>query len=122
MPNGTLVNTGTIRSTTGARNGPRTLRGDVDNQGTIAAVNQNLNYSGAFTLTSDASGVFQVNDGRVISLNAGTMTVLGSGTTFVATATGRVNVAGNLTMASDCLLYTSPSPRDVEESRMPSSA
>ena len=24
--------------------------------------------------------------------------------------------------ASDCLLYTSPSPRDVEESRMPSSA
>ena len=23
---------------------------------------------------------------------------------------------------SDCLLYTSPSPRDVEESRMPSSA
>ena len=24
--------------------------------------------------------------------------------------------------SSDCLLYTSPSPRDVEESRMPSSA
>ena len=24
--------------------------------------------------------------------------------------------------AMDCLLYTSPSPRDVEESRMPSSA
>ena len=24
--------------------------------------------------------------------------------------------------ACDCLLYTSPSPRDVEESRMPSSA
>ena len=24
--------------------------------------------------------------------------------------------------ANDCLLYTSPSPRDVEESRMPSSA
>ena len=23
---------------------------------------------------------------------------------------------------NDCLLYTSPSPRDVEESRMPSSA
>ena len=28
-----------------------------------------------------------------------------------------VNVLGNI-----CLLYTSPSPRDVEESRMPSSA
>ena len=25
-------------------------------------------------------------------------------------------------MLRDCLLYTSPSPRDVEESRMPSSA
>ena len=28
----------------------------------------------------------------------------------------------NLFMAYSCLLYTSPSPRDVEESRMPSSA
>jgi len=28
-------------------------------------------------------------------------------------------IAGKL---NDCLLYTSPSPRDVEESRMPSSA
>jgi len=27
-----------------------------------------------------------------------------------------------LTHKGDCLLYTSPSPRDVEESRMPSSA
>ena len=28
----------------------------------------------------------------------------------------------NVTLVSTCLLYTSPSPRDVEESRMPSSA
>ena len=28
----------------------------------------------------------------------------------------------NINKYSDCLLYTSPSPRDVEESRMPSSA
>ena len=28
----------------------------------------------------------------------------------------------NLDLVKDCLLYTSPSPRDVEESRMPSSA
>ena len=27
-----------------------------------------------------------------------------------------------LTQVKNCLLYTSPSPRDVEESRMPSSA
>ena len=29
---------------------------------------------------------------------------------------------GKYSMTKDCLLYTSPSPRDVEESRMPSSA
>ena len=29
---------------------------------------------------------------------------------------------GDPTNVNDCLLYTSPSPRDVEESRMPSSA
>ena len=28
----------------------------------------------------------------------------------------------DLRFSKDCLLYTSPSPRDVEESRMPSSA
>ena len=36
-----------------------------------------------------------------------------------------VVLAGEITSASEpdfCLLYTSPSPRDVEESRMPSSA
>ena len=30
--------------------------------------------------------------------------------------------AKNVIPVRDCLLYTSPSPRDVEESRMPSSA
>ena len=36
-----------------------------------------------------------------------------------------VNTLGNVAkhvQGVDCLLYTSPSPRDVEESRMPSSA
>ena len=32
------------------------------------------------------------------------------------------NGAGKSTLMKVCLLYTSPSPRDVEESRMPSSA
>ena len=31
-------------------------------------------------------------------------------------------IEGNLCRCTGCLLYTSPSPRDVEESRMPSSA
>jgi len=35
----------------------------------------------------------------------------------------RVGTTGDFYMSwKDCLLYTSPSPRDVEESRMPSSA
>ena len=43
-------------------------------------------------------------------------------------ATGTAEEIGKLTQPGDreidaaCLLYTSPSPRDVEESRMPSSA
>ena len=37
-------------------------------------------------------------------------------------ATVGVNVEVEDTSVSSCLLYTSPSPRDVEESRMPSSA
>ena len=32
------------------------------------------------------------------------------------------DLKGKFTRANTCLLYTSPSPRDVEESRMPSSA
>ena len=32
------------------------------------------------------------------------------------------SAAGSTAASSTCLLYTSPSPRDVEESRMPSSA
>ena len=34
----------------------------------------------------------------------------------------RKQTSGNFVKAYICLLYTSPSPRDVEESRMPSSA
>ena len=48
-------------------------------------------------------------------------------TTFNSTASDVGDIANLLaatgTIASStCLLYTSPSPRDVEESRMPSSA
>ena len=38
-------------------------------------------------------------------------------------ATMEQNIAGEINLSIKfCLLYTSPSPRDVEESRMPSSA
>ena len=39
----------------------------------------------------------------------------------VSNAGGLGTITG-LTQGTPCLLYTSPSPRDVEESRMPSSA
>ena len=35
---------------------------------------------------------------------------------------GTISIRRKKTEVSTCLLYTSPSPRDVEESRMPSSA
>ena len=35
---------------------------------------------------------------------------------------GQLKWKSNYKNGKDCLLYTSPSPRDVEESRMPSSA
>ena len=42
------------------------------------------------------------------------------------TGTGGLNITGNIALSGTvdgrCLLYTSPSPRDAHESRMPSSA
>ena len=40
----------------------------------------------------------------------------------LAMAAGRQGVKVGYVTPISCLLYTSPSPRDVEESRMPSSA
>ena len=45
-----------------------------------------------------------------------------AGTIDSQTVTVSVNDLISITGPSGCLLYTSPSPRDVEESRMPSSA
>ena len=41
---------------------------------------------------------------------------------FVMNAWGKDQGIEKVKLIPDCLLYTSPSPRDVEESRMPSSA
>ena len=55
-----------------------------------------------------------------------TETLVDTATTTVLHSTGRAtdatDVDATIFDASACLLYTSPSPRDVEESRMPSSA
>ena len=39
-----------------------------------------------------------------------------------ANSEAQKNIPSDIDIYYDCLLYTSPSPRDVEESRMPSSA
>ena len=42
---------------------------------------------------------------------------------YAATASGNsLDQVTSVTQFSDCLLYTSPSPRDMRRSRMPSSA
>ena len=48
--------------------------------------------------------------------------VTASGSIATTLDKGIKRVGGYTGQASGCLLYTSPSPRDVEESRMPSSA
>ena len=46
----------------------------------------------------------------------------GNGTIHRLEDWGRRQLAYPINKIHNCLLYTSPSPRDVEESRMPSSA
>ena len=55
---------------------------------------------------------FQVNKGEYVAI----LGPSGSGKTTL------MNMVGCMDVMDSCLLYTSPSPRDVEESRMPSSA
>ena len=70
---------------------------------------------------------------RVLADDAGTVLVMGgpgTGRTSVCLEIaarhvafgGRLSEVLVLAQTRPCLLYTSPSPRDVEESRMPSSA
>ena len=53
----------------------------------------------------------------IMGLNPGTGIIKFGGTEIVSMPTHKI-----VQMGMGCLLYTSPSPRDVEESRMPSSA
>ena len=73
-----------------------------------------------------SSGPDIIQDGLVLCLDAASKrSYVGSGTTWTDIAANRSAIMTNGISYSDtnaCLLYTSPSPRDVEESRMPSSA
>ena len=66
-----------------------------------------------------------VGTGKYKSMSECAKAIKLSGAEIVTVAVRRVNISDKnkpLLMDYICLLYTSPSPRDVEESRMPSSA
>ena len=55
-------------------------------------------------------------------VNVGTIGHIDHGKTTTTAAILAVQAAKGLAEAKNCLLYTSPSPRDKRQSRMPSSA
>ena len=69
--------------------------------------------------TQNVTGVLNCSSGFKIPLNA---TITDGTEASLTTDTAYTVTAQNIGDFATCLLYTSPSPRDVEESRMPSSA
>ena len=58
----------------------------------------------------------------IYNRSSGTDTVTSTVSTPAPAPAPVADANDNGIVSKDCLLYTSPSPRDVEESRMPSSA
>ena len=69
-----------------------------------------------FAQTALAQGSIKVTNGSGAILR--TLDRLSGNVADFKVSNGEIITLGNIS----CLLYTSPSPRDVEESRMPSSA
>ena len=90
----------------------------VDDSGDMGVAGVLVTLSNGATTTTDADGNYEFT-----GLAAGDYTV-----SFPTEVDGKVLVDANVgdddTIDSDagCLLYTSPSPRDLSTSRMPSSA
>ena len=82
--------------------------------------------SGTSVGLAEVSGLGTSRDGRVEEVRnaAGfnVWTALNEGSSLIPFAPTDGVTRGVITPSADCLLYRSPSPRDVEESRMPSSA
>ena len=71
--------------------------------------------------------VINTNVNSIVSQNATNRSDRAMTNTMEKLSTGfRINKSGDdaagLAVSTNCLLYTSPSPRDTERSRMPSSA
>ena len=79
------------------------------------------------TVAQDLTGTWEIStQGGRIGPQTMTLVVIQEGQGFTGTLTRTVSGRGqSRTVSSDvesCLLYTSPSPRDLSTSRMPSSA
>ena len=124
LSNGTVTVAGTVAATTltGDGSGITGVSASSIKSDDITAGDAAVTIStstGAINLTP-ATGSAVVLDGSVNvdgGAVTGATTITGSGA-----ITGGSITDGTATLTSGCLLYTSPSPRDVEESRMPSSA
>ena len=124
LSNGTVTVAGTLAATTLTGDGSgitgvsaSSLKSDDITEGDAAVTISTS--TGAINLTP-ATGSAVVLDGSV-NVDGGAVT---GATTITASGaiTGGSVTDGTATMSSGCLLYTSPSPRDAHESRMPSSA
>ena len=76
-----------------------------------------LDIPGGAGIAAGSGGGGIIAGGGVAAGNGGGGMIAGGGM-----AAGRGGGGGIVTGASTCLLYTSPSPRDKRQSRMPSSA
>ena len=104
------------------------LTGDADRGNTYAMTctvsDGSLTATDTFVITVTAvnDAPFLSNDGDG-AVDAGSVTEDDAlSITLTATDEEGADVTFSKTSGGSCLLYTSPSPRDVEESRMPSSA
>ena len=98
-----------------------TLRGGIDTD--QLANNININVTGvndplagtdkAITLAEDSAYTFTDTDFGFSDIE---------NDAFNAVIINSIPATGSLTLSGTCLLYTSPSPRDKRQSRMPSSA
>ena len=64
--------------------------------------------------------LFEINNNILVLSSSDLESTMTSQIEIESTSTDKIAISAKL--LTDCLLYTSPSPRDVEESRMPSSA
>ena len=109
-------------NTNGSWNGGTTWNGTIQAGDVIE-----INHAVTLSVSTVTVGNVNINNGGSLTIqNNGTLNVSGivyvdggsTGSTLEMEAGSKLQFYDS----SSCLLYTSPSPRDVEESRMPSSA